>query len=422
MANNSRRAEGGPASDTRRRRNEPAARTEPSSRKGSRSVKESFFDLAQRYASIRQSGALASKKPIPPPLPEPRERRLTDLPPPPAVQEPEHFADATDEQTLVQPVSRNRSEPPPAESERAPFLLVRPPPPPEVLPRLQPSTIPPANLRVLPQIVAAQSAAPPPVALATTVPPGPPVGHSFWLPMLAAAALSATIGAFVSAGLWAVRVAPAGSAKPLAAAVDTVPPRSTTAALPCPIKPSFGGPTSEANASNGAASNTTGSGSSTETHSSSGTTPQVSIDNLPLEGHGSAARQAALVSARPAAVVTARASAPTTTRADRAAARAERASRARADVPPPAPTEGPDRAAIAKSMSRAAAAASSCDSSPQSGKVSILFAPSGNVQSMQLVQGFGDSGVNSCVLRAFGRAHIPPFAGSPVEVRKPVSW
>jgi outer membrane biosynthesis protein TonB len=73
-------------------------------------------------------------------------------------------------------------------------------------------------------------------------------------------------------------------------------------------------------------------------------------------------------------------------------------------------------------MSRAASAATSCDTSPQDGKVTVTFAPSGNVQSVSLVKGFGDAAVNACVLRAFGRARIPEFSGEPVQVRKSVAW
>ena len=28
----------------------------------------------------------------------------------------------------------------------------------------------------------------------------------------------------------------------------------------------------------------------------------------------------------------------------------------------------------------------------------------------------------ACVLRALGRAHVPPFTGNPVSVRKGLSW
>jgi hypothetical protein len=90
--------------------------------------------------------------------------------------------------------------------------------------------------------------------------------------------------------------------------------------------------------------------------------------------------------------------------------------------PPPAPTKGPDKAVIAKAVARAASAATSCDSGPRNGRALITFAPSGNVQSVSLVESFGDQAVNGCVLRALGRAHVPPFAGGPVEVRKGLSW
>jgi hypothetical protein len=95
---------------------------------------------------------------------------------------------------------------------------------------------------------------------------------------------------------------------------------------------------------------------------------------------------------------------------------------AAAPPPPPAPTKGPDRAAIAKAVGRATAAATSCDSGPRQGRALITFAPSGNVQSVALVESFGDNAVNGCVLRALGRAHVAPFAGGPIEVRKGISW
>lgn len=90
--------------------------------------------------------------------------------------------------------------------------------------------------------------------------------------------------------------------------------------------------------------------------------------------------------------------------------------------PPPVPTKGPDRAAIAKAVGRASGAAMSCDSGPRQGRAVITFAPSGNVQSVGLVESFGDNAVNGCVLRALGRAHVPPFVGGPIEVRKGLSW
>src|SRR5690349_13845827 len=76
---------GQPAEEPRpqQRRTEP-----PSRRSGSIAgeLRESFFDLAQRYHKLRESAFKPSKKASvpPPPAPAARERRLTDLPPAPA--------------------------------------------------------------------------------------------------------------------------------------------------------------------------------------------------------------------------------------------------------------------------------------------------------------------------------------------------
>ena len=52
----------------------------------------------------------------------------------------------------------------------------------------------------------------------------------------------------------------------------------------------------------------------------------------------------------------------------------------------------------------------------------ITFAPSGNASSVSLIEPFSDNSVNGCVLRALGRAHVPPFVGNPVSVRKGLTW
>jgi outer membrane biosynthesis protein TonB len=183
---------------------------------------------------------------------------------------------------------------------------------------------------------------------------------------------------------------------------------------------------------------------------------QVSIDNLPLESASSKSATSTHASVLPAnafahvapVTITRPAAAPTPrppTAAERAAERkrvkreaalaaastSQKASsdsddddddKAAAPPPPPAPTKGPDRAAIAKAVGRAAAAATSCDEGPRQGRAVITFAPSGNVQSVGLVESFGDNAVNGCVLRALGRAHVPPFVGGSIEVRKGLSW
>lgn len=191
---------------------------------------------------------------------------------------------------------------------------------------------------------------------------------------------------------------------------------------------------------------------------------QVSIDNLPLESantksvsgtHASVLPANAFAHVAPVTInrpVTATASVAATTSAPRPPTAAERSAErkrvkreaalaaaatreapkasddddddkpAAAPPPPPAPTKGPDRAAIAKAVARATSAATSCDEGPRQGRAVITFAPSGNVQSVGLVESFGDNAVNGCVLRALGRAHVPPFAGGPIEVRKGLSW
>ena len=398
-------------------------------------LRESFFDLAQRYHRLREAAFKAKRADTtPPPIPLSRERRLTDLPPPPPKEESVNeslFADrdveeAPDEATLVQPLARRPSDAPPA-SERRVFTTVRPPPPPDPLPRL-----------IVP------SAPPPPVALATVPPPPAPPSH-LWRPMLATAALSATIGAIVSVGIWAVRT-PATESKSVVAAQDTV--KSDAAATntvgPCPIPAA----TSNATASNGTSMNTlSSSGSSSHAQSFSPVPHEVSLDALPVEtkaGHAVPAPAPVLRAPAAPAPRSVHLSGPERSVATRAAvAEPERPSRhsrraaaaaaqesdddddapaAPPPSPPPAPTAGPDKAAIAKAVNRAASAASSCDASPQSGRAQITFAPSGNVQSVQLIQPFSDNSVNGCVLRALGRAHVPPFAGEAVIVRKALSW
>lgn len=400
-------------------------------------LRESFFDLAQRYHRLREAAFSKSRhvpKSLPQPIPLVRERRLTDLPPPSEESVTESvFADrfveeAPEEETLVQPLARRPSDAPPA-SERRQFGTMRPPPPPDPLPRILPSTAP--------------------LALATLPPPPPPAPHpSLWRPMLVTAAMSAAIGAVVSVGMWAVRT-PAGADKvtaepPKVAAVAT--PAAANTIGPCPI------PTSSP-------SNPSSSTSNSSSHSSSSGLHEVALEALPIEtsSRGAALSAPVLRAPAPAPVHIAhldltehaskRASEPARSappseserpsRRSRRAAKAEKAEAAAAAAPAdedaalaaagapepaPTPTAGPDRAAIAKAVGRAAAAASSCESGPQSGRAQITFAPSGNVASVQLLEPFSDNGVNGCVLRALGRAHVPPFAGEPVIVRKALSW
>jgi hypothetical protein len=424
-----------------------APRTDPRLRRSSSfaaPLRESFFDLAQRYHRLREAAfhkpKSSSSKSLPPPIPIVRERRLTDLPPPPseesvseAIYADRHVGEPPDEETLVQPLARRPSDntPPPA-SERRRFATVRPPPPPDPLPRIMPSTAP--------------------LALATLPPPPAAPPPSVWRPMLATAALSATIGAIVSVGLWAVRSQPP---VPKAAAAFTSTsltstPTTTSTIGPCPIPGAFTSASMPLSTSTPAVV--------TPAHTSSPVPHEVALEALPVETTSprGAATSAPVLRAPATAPVMRAAATPAqriphidltqpkraaVTEPPRAAAtETERPSKhshkaaadaATADAapavpaplpPPPVPTAGPDRAAIARAVGRAATAASSCDGGPQSGRAQITFAPSGNVQSVQLLDPFSDNAVNGCVLRALGRAHVPPFAGDPVIVRKALSW
>jgi hypothetical protein len=405
-------------------------------------LRESFFDLAQRYHRLRESAFTKSRqtpKSLPPPIPLVRERRLTDLPPAPSDESATEsvFADryvdeSPEEETLVQPLARRPSDAPPA-SERRQFGTMRPPPPPDPLPRILPSTAP--------------------LVLATVPPAPPPAPHpGLWRPMLVTAAMSAAIGAIVSVGMWAVRT-PAAAERATAerpTAALTASPVAANTIGPCPI------PTSSLSNSSSSSSGSSNSNS----HSSSSGLHEVALEALPIET--TSPRSAAVstpVLRAPATAPAHMAHLDLTDHASKRASEPPRAAPAAAPIesekpskrsrkgakaekteaaqpadeeaalaaagspePAPAPTSGPDRAAIAKAVGRAAAAASSCESGPQSGRAQITFAPSGNVASVQLLEPFSDNGVNGCVLRALGRAHVPPFAGEPVIVRKGLSW
>jgi len=408
------------------------------------SFRESFFDLAQRYQSLRDAARTATRvKKAASITPAMRERRLTDLPPA-FVDESSDIRETEppEEPTLVQPLAQRAPDPVPAASERRP-TTVRPPPPPDPLPRLvMPSTMPP------------------PMSMSASVPPPPAQPPSVWRPMLAAAALSATIGALVSGGVVAMRGFSANRQASASASSFTTAAEAPTTP-PCPVgvgtaNVGSSGATVMASTPVTSLALSGSSGSVTGTSMQNGAAPlQVSIDNLPLESartksltgtHASVlpanafAHVAPVTINRPVAAPTPRPPTAAERAAERkrvkreaalaAAAAPQKASNddddddkaAAAPPPPPAPTKGPDRAAIAKAVGRAAAAATSCDEGPRQGRAVITFAPSGNVQSVGLVESFGDNAVNGCVLRALGRAHVPPFAGGPIEVRKGVSW
>jgi hypothetical protein len=101
--------------------------------------------------------------------------------------------------------------------------------------------------------------------------------------------------------------------------------------------------------------------------------------------------------------------------------------------PPPAKTaEAPaasgkefDRNAAMSALGAAAGAARGCkkpDGPTGSGKVKVIFAPSGNVTSATVEGGpFAGTPTGGCVASAFRGAHVPSFDGSSVAVSKSFS-
>jgi hypothetical protein len=207
---------------------------------------------------------------------------------------------------------------------------------------------------------------------------------------------------------------------------------TASAPAPCTTRP---GGTTESTSSTGTpalVAATTPAALATALQAPAGVTPLVSIDALPTVGSGPLTK-ASFVAASDSSP----AEAPSRSRASRASRAVERPAAARAvesvdatssaasaPAEPAAPVlpKGADRAAVTKAMGRAAKAAAACDSGPHDGRVSLTFAPAGTVTSASLVKGFGDAGVNACVLRAFSRAKIPAYDGDPIQVRKAVRW
>lgn len=83
-----------------------------------------------------------------------------------------------------------------------------------------------------------------------------------------------------------------------------------------------------------------------------------------------------------------------------------------------------DREAAKKTLSAAADRAKGCKmpGGPTGiGKVSVTFAPSGEVQGALLVSGpFRGTAMERCIERTFRAAKVPPFSGSAVTVAKSV--
>ena len=255
------------------------------------------------------------------------------------------------------------------------------------------------------------STLPPPVQ----VPSDPPQGRArssgnLLLRTLGVIVLSASVGAGVSSLIWGVksellRAAMAGDTKTESA-------RAAATLQGCATATPFPEPTTAPSAAPVA-----GTGSETA---------RISVDALPLQ---QARRKGVAVELVSLEDPVSRPVTETRYPERRAASRAETPEHSSRETKRTQVTAAarmvpaqPSRAAINQAIGRAASAATSCDTGPQDGRVTVTFAPSGAVQSVSLVKGFGDAAVNGCVLRAFGRARVPAFSGDPVLVRKSIAW
>jgi hypothetical protein len=274
-----------------------------------------------------------------------------------------------------------------------------PPPPPAALPEYQPASV-----------------APPPVQVPSEPPRAPRKRDgSLWLRTLGVIVLSASVGAVVSSLTSEVKsklepAAVLGNTSIEAHRASVASPLCTTTAQSLESKPIL----------------------ASASLSESSSTPRISVHALPLQ-HGSR-REASVERRRDASDETSaergretyadrrQEVTPARTNLDGAAPKSKR------NVAPPAPPpprelpDQPSRTEVTNAVRRAASGAMSCDSGPQDGTVTVTFAPSGAVQSVSLVKGFGDATLNACVLRAFGRARVPAFSGDPVKVRKTITW
>ena len=266
---------------------------------------------------------------------------------------------------------------------------------------------------------------PPPIQMPSQPPLARvPNGGNAWLRTLGVIVLSASVGAVVSSVLWGVKSELSEAAAHRAADSDVIrasaaafaencatssPPAETKPAVPTAI--AAGTPTYEASTLAAEA-------------------PRISIEALPVQQSRRREVTAELVSLdTPSSTHDASHESEVRPATHRASRQSEAPSRARskskhAASPPserPLPAQ-PSRAAVSQAVGRAAANAASCDGGPHDGKVTVTFAPSGAVQSVSMVKGFGDAAVNGCVLRAFGRARVPAFSGDPVQVKKSVAW
>lgn len=219
--------------------------------------------------------------------------------------------------------------------------------------------------------------------------------------------LSATVGAIVALGMWTLRsgldrVARENGPKPPVAALAAaaVPPADK---CPSTVSTAPAAPSAAAQGAPEAASTVESEPKPVSIHAlpvTQGFSAVPARTERTIRAHVAAPSRASLVSA-----------------SSNTSAPGARPAVHRAPAAPVSPRE-----AVARAVQRASFAARSCESGPQNGKVEVTFAPTGAVSSVNLIKGFGDVGINGCVLRAFGRVRSAPFEGDPVTVRKTVAW
>jgi len=405
--------------------------------RGMPSVPGGYFDFVQQISSNGSAKPATVTRPSPPP-PEPR--AMTSPPPPP----PPPPLPETRGVVALPPVARTTlmASPPP------------PPPPPDPQPRVARTTdIPPpyadgavahAPMRP-PAPLYAQSARnlpstmPPPVAVEslrqTSRRQAAPGVARPWLSTLTVGPLSALVAALVSSLLWSFHT------RDLQGNSGGLSDDRLAAMQPAPCTTRSGGAqdspagTSDAPARGTVLAQQQTAPLATALSAPSGETPQVSIDSLPtVQGPVTKASLLAAASrdsepaprarssrVREPRVVDLRASQARSAEPAEATPAASEAKEPEAPAAPALP-KGPDRNAVTKAMSRANRTAASCGAGPQDGRVSLTISPAGVVTSVSLVKGFGEAGVNACVLRAFSRAKIPAYEGDPIQVRKAVRW
>jgi predicted Zn finger-like uncharacterized protein len=121
---------------------------------------------------------------------------------------------------------------------------------------------------------------------------------------------------------------------------------------------------------------------------------------------------------------TARSSTPRDTTASATAARETEAATPKEEPKPAAGGAAFDTASAKTALTAAAANASSCKEAggpTGSGKVSIIFAPSGRPTSVAVTGDLAGTTVGSCVAKLFRATRVPAFSGDPVSVSKAFS-